>query len=185
MSPRPAIQTFSSPFPQCIRAGLHDQQNKMDMTACDFEASSALLGPGGSQTLCCEDTHAGLWRGPRVEELMPCAHSQHQLAHRMWETRGGGADLTPQAKPLVDAASAAGFLTATSSKMLGQNHSLICSWRNCEIVCVDEGFEAEGDGLLSPLHLYLPSSMKLAFIAATKDLNVLHMSRSPNNKMFA
>ena len=60
MSHRSGVQTFPCPLLECLSAGLHDQQNKMEVTARDSEAASALLCPGGSQTPGYKDAHAGL-----------------------------------------------------------------------------------------------------------------------------
>ena len=60
MSHRSGVQTLPRPLLECLSAGLHDQQNKMEVTVRDSEAASALLGPGGSPTPGCKDAHAGL-----------------------------------------------------------------------------------------------------------------------------
>lgn len=38
MSRHPGVQTFSRPLLECLSAGLHDQQNKMELKARDSEA---------------------------------------------------------------------------------------------------------------------------------------------------
>lgn len=39
MSHHPGVQTFPRPLLECLSAGLHDQQNKMELTAHDSEAA--------------------------------------------------------------------------------------------------------------------------------------------------
>ena len=39
MSHHPGVQTFPRPLLECLSSGLHDQQNKMELTAHDSEAA--------------------------------------------------------------------------------------------------------------------------------------------------
>ena len=43
MSHHPGVQTFPRPLLECLSAGLHDQQNKMELTAHDSEAALPCL----------------------------------------------------------------------------------------------------------------------------------------------